>query len=58
MPLSEFITHPIAAELLHNGEAMQVLGLTNYSHWEHADALRECVSKDEGMLKVGWGGGV
>ncbi|KAI8474343.1 MAG: hypothetical protein J3K34DRAFT_138880 [Monoraphidium minutum] len=42
MPLAEFVAHPIAAELLHNGGAYQVLGLTNYSHWEKAAQLRDC----------------
>ncbi|KIY96433.1 hypothetical protein MNEG_11528 [Monoraphidium neglectum] len=42
MPLAEFVHHPIAKELLHNGEAFQVLGLTNYSHWPKAEQLRHC----------------
>lgn len=33
MPLHEWIEHPIAEELLHNGATLQVLGLTNYSYW-------------------------
>jgi hypothetical protein len=45
MPLHEFIEHPIAAELLHNGGTLQVLGLTNYSYWpRQAQALRRCVT--------------
>ncbi|KAL4858064.1 Protein-tyrosine sulfotransferase [Chlorella vulgaris] len=45
MPLHEFIEHPIAAELLHNGGTLQVLGLTNYSYWpRQAQALRHCVT--------------
>lgn len=46
MPLSEFAASPIAAELLHNGQLMQVLGLTNYSHWQGAAGLRACMSRD------------
>lgn len=34
MPLHEFVEHPIAEELLHNGGTLQVLGLTNYSRWQ------------------------
>lgn len=45
MPLHDFIEHPIAAELLHNGGTLQVLGLTNYSYWSRqAQALRRCVT--------------
>eukprot|EP00798_Chlamydomonas_sp_ICE-L_P026326 gene26326-17421_t len=33
----------IAHELLHNGATYQVLGITNYSHWGDAQAMRECV---------------
>lgn len=34
MPLHEWVEHPIAEELLHNGATLQVLGLTNYSYWQ------------------------
>ena len=34
MPLAEWIEHPIAEELIHNGATLQVLGLTNYSFWQ------------------------
>jgi hypothetical protein len=40
--LAEFARHPLARELLHEGQALQVLGLTNYSHWDRAPALRAC----------------
>jgi hypothetical protein len=43
MPLAEFVEHPIAAELLHNGATLQVLGLTNYSYWAGAGPLRACL---------------
>ncbi|GLC34918.1 hypothetical protein PLESTM_000253900 [Pleodorina starrii] len=39
--------HPIAAELLHNGAAFQVLGITNYSHWGDANAFRGCLLRYE-----------
>ncbi|KAL4420062.1 hypothetical protein ABPG77_004327 [Micractinium sp. CCAP 211/92] len=42
-PLHEWIEHPIAEELLHNGATLQVLGLTNYSYWPVAEQLRHCV---------------
>ena len=47
-PLLEFAKHPIAQELIHNGQAFQVLGITNYSHWGDAGDMRHCVWKDEG----------
>eukprot|EP00884_Botryococcus_braunii_P009434 jgi/Botrbrau1/18492/Bobra.0072s0071.1 len=45
MPLQEFLSDPIVTELLHNGAALQVLGATNYSHWEGAADLRACIRK-------------
>ncbi|KAI8476623.1 MAG: hypothetical protein J3K34DRAFT_463899 [Monoraphidium minutum] len=52
MPLREFAAHPIAAELLHNGQALQVLGLTNYSHWDGAAGLRACAGTDQATAKA------
>ena len=49
MPLAEFVRHPIAAELLHDGQALQLLGLTNNSLWERAGALRRCRQRDAGV---------
>lgn len=43
MPLAEFIEHPLAHELVHNGQTLQVLGLTNYSHWKEAAPVRQCL---------------
>ncbi|GBF98742.1 hypothetical protein Rsub_11291 [Raphidocelis subcapitata] len=51
MPLAEFAAHPLAVDLVHNGEAFQVLGLTNYSHWPKADALRQCAISDQGVAR-------
>ena len=48
MSLLEFAKHPIAQELIHNGQTFQVLGITNYSHWGDAGDMRRCVWKDEG----------
>lgn len=42
MPLEEFVEHPIAQELLHDGQTFQVLGITNYSHWADAGDMRSC----------------
>eukprot|EP00798_Chlamydomonas_sp_ICE-L_P032015 gene32015-16536_t len=44
MPLHEFMETDIAHELLHNGETYQVLGITNYSHWNDAEELRHCMT--------------
>lgn len=45
MPLADFVMHPVVDDTLGNGQAMQVLGLTSYSHWPEAAQLRECVRK-------------
>lgn len=49
MPLKDFMKQPIAQELLHNGEFMQVLGLTNYSHWDKAADMRTCIRQDRSI---------
>eukprot|EP00775_Hariotina_reticulata_P011842 gene11842-11986_t len=49
MPLADFIQQPIARELLHNGETFQVLGLTNYSHWDKAADMRKCMLEDKAI---------
>jgi hypothetical protein len=49
MPLRAFVRHPAVAELLHNGAAFQLLGLTNNTregdeaHAARAARLRTCV---------------
>lgn len=49
MPLADFARHPAVAELLHNGAAFQLLGLTNNTregdeaHGARAARLRRCV---------------
>jgi hypothetical protein len=43
MPLAEFLRLPVARDLLFEGQAMQVLGLTANSRWQPgADRLRAC----------------
>jgi hypothetical protein len=42
MPLAEFVRLPIARDLLFEGQAMQLLGLTANSRWPHAESLRAC----------------
>lgn len=51
MPLEEWVDTPIAKELAHEGSALQLLGLTNYSHWEEAGALRQCMFEYESVKK-------
>lgn len=51
MSLEDFIRNPIATELLHNGELLQVLGLTNYSHWDKAAEMRQCMLKDNAIAE-------
>jgi len=45
MPLHEFIRHPLAHDIIHNGATFQVTGLTNNSHIEGAQEIRQCVAK-------------
>ncbi len=47
LPLAEFADHAIAAELLHNGQSFQVLGITNYSHWGDAGEMRSCLLQSD-----------
>ena len=47
-PLSEWIESEDAQELIHDGATLQILGITNYSHWkEDARALRRCFFDDK-----------
>ncbi|GLJ53129.1 hypothetical protein SUGI_1132210 [Cryptomeria japonica] len=43
MPLHEYIHQPIAYDIIHNGGTFQVAGLTNNSHLEEAQEIRQCV---------------
>ncbi|KAL0055720.1 hypothetical protein WJX82_003741 [Trebouxia sp. C0006] len=52
MPLAEFIEHPLADELVHNGQTLQVLGLTNYSHWKEAAPIRQCLQGSQTTQKL------
>ncbi|DBB06421.1 TPA: hypothetical protein ACH3X1_011981 [Trebouxia sp. C0004] len=52
MPLAEFIEHPLAHELVHNGQTLQVLGLTNYSHWKEAAPVRQCLQGSQTAQKL------
>lgn len=45
MPFAEFVDHPVAHELVHNGATFQVAGLTNTSFSENAGAIRHCVDR-------------
>lgn len=45
MPLREFIHHPLAHEIVHNGATFQVAGLTNNSYIEGAQEIRQCLAK-------------
>lgn len=49
IPLKDFMREPIAHEMLHNGEFLQVLGLTNYSHWEKAPDMRRCIFEQKSI---------
>lgn len=45
MPLIEYINHPIALDIIHNGATFQVAGLTNNSNLKESHELRRCVIK-------------
>lgn len=51
MPLREFIHHPLAHEIVHNGATFQVAGLTNNSYIEGAQEIRQCVVKYSSLGK-------
>jgi len=46
MPLADWIETDEARDLIHEGATLQILGLTNYSHWKSATALRKCFFED------------
>eukprot|EP00892_Ulva_mutabilis_P010571 jgi/Ulvmu1/7887/UM004_0118.1 len=46
MSLLDFANHFDAHELIHNGQTLQVLGLTNYSSDPEAGTLRKCMHDD------------
>ncbi|KAI9077851.1 hypothetical protein K1719_040197 [Acacia pycnantha] len=45
MPLHEFINHPVAEDIVHNGATFQVAGLTNNSYVAESHEVRHCVQK-------------
>ncbi|XP_020964417.1 protein-tyrosine sulfotransferase isoform X1 [Arachis ipaensis] len=45
MPLHEYINHPAARDIVHNGATFQVAGLTNNSYMAEAHEVRHCVQK-------------
>ncbi|KAL2328602.1 hypothetical protein Fmac_022029 [Flemingia macrophylla] len=45
MPLREYINHPVAMDVVHNGATFQVAGLTNNSYIAEAHEVRHCVQK-------------
>ncbi|KAI3923078.1 hypothetical protein MKW92_031774 [Papaver armeniacum] len=45
MPLHDFINHPVAHDIIHNGATFQVAGLTNNSCLSESHEVRHCVRK-------------
>ncbi|XP_042418651.1 protein-tyrosine sulfotransferase-like isoform X4 [Zingiber officinale] len=45
MPLHEYINHPIAHDIIHNGATFQVAGLTNNSYSVESHDVHNCVKK-------------
>ena len=56
MPLADFARHPVVHEVLHNGAAFQLLGITNYTttHPESAQVLRQCINPDSAAAGAGF----
>ena len=46
MPLEEWIETDIAKDIAQEAQAVQLLGISNYSFWEDAKELRECFFED------------
>ncbi|KAK9078529.1 hypothetical protein SSX86_002586 [Deinandra increscens subsp. villosa] len=51
MPLHEFINHPVALDIIHNGATFQVAGLTNNSNKWEAHEVRHCVMTHQTLGK-------
>ncbi|XP_061353895.1 protein-tyrosine sulfotransferase isoform X2 [Gastrolobium bilobum] len=51
MPLQEYINHPVAGDILHNGATFQLAGLTNNSYIAEAHEVRHCVQKYKNLGK-------
>ncbi|KAK1421623.1 hypothetical protein QVD17_24104 [Tagetes erecta] len=51
MPLHEFINHPVALDIIHNGATFQVAGLTNNSNKWEAHDVRHCVMTHQTLGK-------
>ncbi|KAJ0557861.1 putative protein-tyrosine sulfotransferase [Helianthus annuus] len=51
MPLHEFINHPVALDIIHNGATFQVAGLTNNSNKWDAHDVRHCVMTHQTLGK-------
>ncbi|KAI3809536.1 hypothetical protein L1987_25513 [Smallanthus sonchifolius] len=51
MPLDEFINHPVALDIIHNGATFQVAGLTNNSNKWEVHEVRHCVMTHQTLGK-------
>ncbi|GJT06443.1 protein-tyrosine sulfotransferase-like protein isoform X3 [Tanacetum coccineum] len=51
MPLHEFINHPVALDIIHNGATFQVAGLTNNSNIWEMHEVRHCVMTHQTLGK-------
>lgn len=49
MPLRDYITHPVARDIIHNGATFQIAGLTNNSYLAESHEIRHCVMKHEAL---------
>nr|XP_043632832.1 protein-tyrosine sulfotransferase isoform X2 [Erigeron canadensis] len=51
LPLHEFINHPVAMDIVHNGATFQIAGLTNNSNIWDAHDVRHCVMTHQTLGK-------
>ncbi|KAK4286441.1 hypothetical protein QN277_002997 [Acacia crassicarpa] len=51
MPLHEYINHPVAEDIVHNGATFQVAGLTNNSYQPESHEVRHCVQEHKSLGK-------
>ncbi|KAJ7981008.1 protein-tyrosine sulfotransferase [Quillaja saponaria] len=51
IPLLEYINHPVAEDIIHNGATFQVAGLTNNSYLAESHEVRHCVQKHKSLGK-------
>ncbi|CAN6172605.1 unnamed protein product [Urochloa humidicola] len=52
MPLHQYISDPVAHEIIHNGATFQITGLTNNSYFDGAHEVRHCVRQHPDLGRI------